>query len=58
MAEQCRAMYFGGYSNVFDCILNAGHDGDHVSFGGSSWSDLLDAGYEPTEPTVSDGSTT
>ncbi|MER3389971.1 MAG: hypothetical protein RJQ01_08040 [Microcella sp.] len=27
----------GGFSNVFDCVRDEGHEGSHRSFGGSEW---------------------
>lgn len=33
----CGFIYWGGFSNVFDCVRDEGHEGSHRSFGGSEW---------------------
>ena len=35
----CGFICWGGFSNVFDCVRDEGHEGSHRSFGGSEWDD-------------------
>jgi hypothetical protein len=35
--EVCGAAYIGGFSNVWECSREPGHDGEHRSAGGAEW---------------------
>lgn len=37
VVQACGDVLLAGHSTALDCVREAGHEGDHRSFGGSSW---------------------